>query len=260
MPPGRVRTFKFIGCRVLYREACHLAAACDNRVDVQFLDKGLHDLETPDMAAAVQKAVDAVDARAGYEAVLLGYARCNDGLVGVRARDIPLVLPRAHDCITFFFGSREAFGEYFQVHPGTYFMTSGWSECDGNGADGIDGPPTQGVGVMAALGLDQTHEQFVAKYGADNADFIAETLGSWRRNYSRMLYLRMGVCDERRFIAEARRRAGERGWQFELRDGDWRLLRKLFAGDWDGDFVVIPPGHGIIARNDERVLDASLVE
>jgi len=256
MSASTARTFKFIGCRVLYREACHLAATCDNRVDVQFLDKGLHDLETPDMAAAVQEAVDAVDARAGYEAILLGYARCNDGLVGVRARDIPLVLPRAHDCITLFFGSRESFGEYFGRHPGTYFMTTGWSECDGHGADDIDGPSTQAVGVMAALGLNQSYEQLVERYGADNADFIAETVGSWRRHYSRMLYLRMGICDEGRFIADARRRALEYGWDFELRDGDWRLFRKLFAGDWDGDFVVVPPGHGIVARNDERVLDA----
>ena len=102
---------KFIGCEIIYREACYLAAIGPNLVDVQFLRKALHNLQTPDMVACVQAAVDAVDPAAGYETILLGYARCNDGLAGVTAKDIPLVIPRAHDCITLFFGSRRAYRE-----------------------------------------------------------------------------------------------------------------------------------------------------
>ena len=103
------RKLKFIGCEIIYREACYLAATSAHRVDVQFLRKGLHDLETLTMRDLVQKAIDAVVETDGYEAILLGYARCNDGLVGVKARKIPLIIPRAHDCITFFFGSRAAY-------------------------------------------------------------------------------------------------------------------------------------------------------
>lgn len=114
------RRFKFIGCEIIHREACRLAATSPHIVDLEFLRKGLHDLETPTMVAKVQAAIDAVDAAAGYEAILLGYARCNDGLVGVTARSIPLVIPRGHDCITFFFGSRASYQHYFDQHPGTY--------------------------------------------------------------------------------------------------------------------------------------------
>ena len=55
------RRLKFIGCEIIYREACALAAASSSLVDVEFLRKGLHDLETPDMVARVQAAIDAVD-------------------------------------------------------------------------------------------------------------------------------------------------------------------------------------------------------
>src|SRR5208283_2681137 len=119
-PPKR--KLKFIGCEIIYREACWLAATSPALVDVEFLHKGLHDLETPDMVARVQAAIDVVDPYAGYEAVLLGYARCNDGLVGITARDVPLVVPRGHDCITFFFGSRAAYRSYFDANPGTYYL------------------------------------------------------------------------------------------------------------------------------------------
>ena len=248
--------YKFIGCEIVYREACYLAATGSNQVDVEFLLKGLHDLPRQEMLAKLQATVDSVSADMGYEAILLGYARCNDGLVGLTAGKIPLVIPRAHDCITFFFGSRAAYNDYFDRFPGTYFMTTGWAERNVFG-DGAYSRPAYGKdGVMAKLGLTEPYEDMVAKYGKDNADYIVESLGGWLKNYTRSLYLDMGACDEQPLIAQARKQAEERAWEFEIRKGDWALLRKLFLGQWDADFVVVPPGGHIVARNDEAVLDA----
>ncbi|MGA2640627.1 MAG: DUF1638 domain-containing protein [Spirochaetia bacterium] len=251
------RKLKFIGCEIIYREACWLAATSPALVDVEFLRKGLHDLETPDMVARVQAAIDVVDPYAGYEAVLLGYARCNDGLVGVTARDVPLVVPRGHDCITFFFGSRSAYRSYFDANPGTYYLSTGWSER--NMEEGMDySKPAYGMqGVMGKLGLTESYEEMVEKYGRENADFLAATLGDWRKNYSRYLYLTMGVCDETALIEAARADAALRGWQFELREGSLELLSRLFNGPWDDDFLIVPPGKRIVARNDEMILDVT---
>jgi len=243
------KRLKFIGCEIMYREACTLAAVAPHRVDVEFLIKGLHDLETPDMVRQVQERVDTASDNGTYEAILLGYGRCNDGLVGVRARQIPLVLPRAHDCITLFFGGRKAFEAYFSANPGTWFMTTGWLERNQTG--GPERPDGGQTGVMAKLGLADSYEQMVAKYGEENAAFIAESMGGWVGEYTRALYLKMGVCDE-----QARQDATDHGWEFELRDGDLGLLRKLFFGQWDEDFVIVEPGGVIVARNDAEVLDS----
>jgi hypothetical protein len=250
---NRPKRLKFLGCEIIYREACRLAARSPHAVDVEFLRKGLHDLETADMVAKVQQAVDAQEGK-GYDALLLGYARCNNGLVGVQARSVPLVVPRAHDCITFFFGSRRAYRDYFDACPGTYYLTTGWLERNLS-ADQQDQPAYGKRGVMSHLGLTETYEQMVAKYGKDNADYIVESLGGWRKHYTTLLYLRMGICDEEAFIEEARRRAEKEQWQFELRDGDWSLLEKLFAGRWDDDFLIVQPGERIVPRNDETILD-----
>ena len=251
------KKFKFIGCEIVYREACLLAARSPHKIDVEFLRKGLHDLETHEMLGKIQACVDAVDASAGYDAILLGYARCNDGVVGLTARGIPLVIPRAHDCITFFFGSRGAFREYFDANPGTYYMTTGWAERS-DADDGQHATPAYGKqGVMGKLGLAQSREELIAKYGLENADYIMSTLGDWTKNYSNLLYLKMGVCDETPHIDQARARAQEHNWSFDLQEGSWSLLEKLFGGAWDDDFVILQPGQKLEARNDERVLDKS---
>jgi len=242
------RRLKFIGCEIIYREACFLAARSPHVVDIQFLRKGLHDLRTDEMLAAVQSAVDAVPP--GYDAVVLGYARCNDGVVGLRARQVPLVVPRAHDCISFFLGGRRAYLEYFDARPGTYFRTTGWLE-----RESIEG--TEPGGVMRQLGLNRSYDQLVAQYGRENADFIRQITGSWMRNYDNLCYLEMGVCDERAHIAAAKAEAERRGWSFDRRKGDWTLLEKLMFGRWDEDFVILSPGQRLVASNDDRVLDAA---
>ena len=252
------KRLKFIGCEIIFREACKLAAGSPHQVDPEFLRKGLHDLETGDMLARIQGAVDAVNPDDNYDAILLGYARCNDGVVGLQARDIPLVIPRAHDCITLFFGSREAYRQYFDNNPGTYYMTTGWIERGDYDPSGKSmqqqNAPVGTAGVLEKLGLGDSYEEMVEKYGKDNADYIVASMGNWRDAYSKVLYLKMGVCDEAEFIEIATQRARENSWELEVRDGDIGLLAKMFRGQWDDDFLVVQPGQNIVARNDNNVL------
>ncbi len=65
----------------------------------------------------------------------------------------------------------------------------------------------------------------------------------------------MGVCDETPFIKQSRKLAQDKGWSHEVCQGRWTLLKKLFAGEWDDDFVIVQPGQSIVARNDGWVLD-----
>jgi hypothetical protein len=210
--------------------------------------KGLHDVQTQQMQSQLQGEIDALAATGSYTGILLGYARCNDGVAGLEAPGIPLVLPRAHDCITFFFGSRQAYQQYFDTHPGTYFHSSGWLER-GDGANPDDD------NIMQRMGFNDDYEQLVAKYGKDNADYIRQSLGDTRSNYKRLCYLQMNVADEQELISRSREQARDNGWEFELRQGNLSLLQKLLWGPWDQDVLVVPPGKRIVARNDQRVVD-----
>ena len=85
---------KLISCEIFFREMEFLLERSPHAIDVEFLQKGLHDIPTEEMLKRIQAQVDAASEQ-DYDAVLLGYGLCNNGLVGLTARNIPLVLPRA---------------------------------------------------------------------------------------------------------------------------------------------------------------------
>ena len=239
---------KLIACEIFYRELCAAVARSVNQVDVEFLPKGLHDVGQERMSARLAEVLAAVD-ETRYEAVLLGYALCSNGVVGLAARGIPLVLPRAHDCITLFLGDRQRYLDYFQAHPGVYFKTSGWIERgEGLTQYGRDSIPH-------LSGMARSFEELAAKYGEDNARFLQQQLGDLTRNYSGLTYIEMGVEPDDRFERQAREEAAERGWRFEKLAGDMTLIERLVNGPWDDErFLVVPPGGRVATSFNERIV------
>lgn len=239
---------KLIACEIFFREMCAAVARSVNQVDLEFLPKGLHDVGQAEMGRRLAAALARVD-ESRYEAILLGYGLCNNGVVGLEARKIPLVVPRGHDCITLFLGSKERYLQYFQTHPGVYFKTSGWIERGEN--------QQNPASIAQRLGMAQTYEELVAKYGEDNARFLYEELCNMTRNYWALAYIEMGIEPDDRFERHTRELAAQRNWKFEKLQGDMRLIQALVDGPWDEDrFLVVPPGHRVAASFDERIIRA----
>jgi len=239
---------KLISCEIFYRECCAAISRSVNQIDVEFLPKGLHDIGQAGMSSRLAEVVAAVDEQP-YDAILLGYGLCNNGIVGLSARTVPLVVPRAHDCITLFLGSKERYLDYFQTNPGVYFKTSGWIER-GEGLTQLDTDSTNHFSSF-----NPSYEDLVAKYGEDNAKFLHEQLTEMTRNYGKMTYIEMGIEPDDRFEQTARKQAEEREWKFEKLPGDMTLIQTLVDGPWDEDrFLVVPPGSRVAASFDEGVI------
>jgi hypothetical protein len=241
---------RLIACEVLAREVHHVAARSEAVVDVTLLQQGLHDLGPDGMRERLQAAVDAVP-RDSCEAVALGYALCSRGAEGVVARDVPLVIPRAHDCVTLLMGSRERYSREFDSVPGTYYYSAGWHERD-------DSKVGSAMSIPSELGMAKSYQEYVDLYGEENAKFIAEELTGGLRHYERMVFLESGLGGEAPARAAAEERARADGWRFEVAKADLSLLERLVGGErsggWSEDFLVLAPGERVVATHDERIV------
>jgi hypothetical protein len=243
--------FKLIACEVLAREVYLCAARAPYIVDIELVEKGLHN--TPDtLRVELQERVDATP-KGRYDAVLFGYGLCGNALLGLAARDLRLIVPRAHDCITLYLGSKETYNVEFSHNPGTYYYTADYIERTSSDGDSL----AVSLGTAISTDIQAVYEQYVAKYGKDNADYLMEVMGAWSQHYSRAAYI---DHEETRFLGyeevatdEARRR----GWKFQKLPGSLVLFCQLMSGQWPAeDFLVVEPGQKIAASYDDRVVSA----
>ena len=135
-----------IACRIFERELGYLSAVSDNQIDLTWFGRGLHN--TPEvlcerLIGAVDELYRQIEARElehRPDAIVLGYGLCSKAVVGIRCRDIPIVIPRTDDCIALFMGSQERYLKEFADAHGAYWLNSGWLEQSARLFDSDDLP------------------------------------------------------------------------------------------------------------------------
>jgi len=232
-----VNRYLCIACEVLARPLYLAAATSRNVVDIQMLRRGLHN--TPkNLQSSLQEQIDEAENR-GYQALLLGYGLCGNGTAGLQARTIPLVIPRVHDCIGLLLGDPARYRQQYDQTPGTYWYTQDFMER------------TDGDSKFSAMGstsddeMQKQYDSFVLKYGKENADYLMQVMGSWQSHYERAAFIDLGLVDASDYEQETQAAAAQRGWRYEKLSGDLVMFRNLLNGDWDDNFIVIPPHHSV---------------
>lgn len=235
------RKYWLVACHVLWRELSYYAALSPHCLQITFLKQGLHN--TPDiLRRELQAAVDAVP-EGEYDAILLGYGLCSNGIVGIESRHTPLVAMRGHDCITFLLGSKERYREYFDSHPGTYWYSPGWIDCSTQ-------PSQERYEKMLAY--------YTSQYGEENADYLMRSTENWMYCYNNAAYVDLGFGDSDAYQAFTLECAAWLKWNCDVLTGDSRLVRDFVGGNWNPeDFLVVQPGEKIVASHDAMILGAA---
>ncbi|MDR0309036.1 MAG: DUF1638 domain-containing protein [Coriobacteriales bacterium] len=233
---------KVLACKALFRELSMFATYSPNVIDFTWLPWGLHDL-VGELVVALQEEIDAIDSgkdrhssyppyNRPFDAILLGYGLCSNGIAGLSSKTCPLVIPRAHDCITLFLGSKERYRELFDENGGTYWYSAGW----------IENSELPGKREHAAM-----VERLSKKHDEESAEMMTSLYEEWQTNYSRLAQITWpefaGKEFQRDHCGISTDSAEELGWQFAEFEGDSTLLSDFIAGNWDdGRFLVVPPG------------------
>lgn len=229
-----------VACAVLEPELKQFSAGMDHLVHVDVLEQGLHN-EPDRLRDEVRAAVHRAEDMPAVEAVALLYGLCSRGTEGIASRRVPLVVPRAHDCITLLLGSKEHYAEYVAAHPGTYWYSPGWIATDTQpGRDRYD----------------RLYAEYLEKYGEDNAEYLMEMEQGWMREYDRAAYVDLGVGDTEADLAYTRDCAEYLNWRFDHLKGQAGLLMDLLCGHWDAErFLVLQPGETLRMTSDARVIE-----
>lgn len=238
-----------IGCMVMNREINHLTARSSNIVRTWWLRQGLHD--TPELLRAnLQQTIDSIEAEnqklwstLRFDAIVLAYGLCSNGVIGLQSRSLPLIVPRCDDCISLFLGSSSRYRTLFEEFPGTYWYNRGWIEQAFT-------PSRENYAIRRA--------EYAEEYGEDNADFLMENAHNWMDKYQSCCYITcpLGDCDAHR--AYAKKAAEDFNWIYREISGDLSYLDKLVNGPWDDEsFLSCPPGNQIIADYSGRKFECA---
>jgi len=250
---------KVIACEIAFREITHLAAGCPNLLDLEFITQGLHDVPRTG-GSRIQGCIDAVP-EGKYEAILLGYGLCGYLIRGLTARHTKLVIPRAHDCITFFLGSKERYAQVAQERVGTYFYTSGWLECLRRRGEKAQPGDATYLPTRAGIGgnVHEAYEGWVKKYGVERAQYLLAQIDKWTEHYTHGALIDFDFARPLRLDEQVKQVCAQRGWRFEEMPGDLGLLRRWLAGDWsEKDFLILEPGESVGASYDDAILTAQV--
>jgi hypothetical protein len=185
----------------------------------EVLDFGLH-TSTKSLKTALQKAINS--SAADIETILLGYGLCSQAVVGLRSGRRTLIMPRVDDCIGIFLGSADEYQKQHRSVPGTYYLTKAWIE--------LGDTPFSEYGIL------------VKRYGKRVAQRITRQL---LKNYTRLAFISTGNSRLEYYRKRARSMAEQFNLDYEEIQGSDTMIKRLFSGPWDDEFVIIPPGKAV---------------
>ncbi|NBC82359.1 MAG: DUF1638 domain-containing protein [Bacteroidetes bacterium] len=208
-----------IACGSIKPEINRLNADIGNKTEVIFFDQGLHRIphKMPDI---LQETIDEIADRAEVETIVLGYGLCSNGVVGLKAPRQGLIIPRAHDCIAFFLGSRQAYHRNFKEFPGTYYLSKSWID---NQKDPI--------GLMK--------NEYTERVGPEDAEWaMKEEI----KHYSQIAFINTIPEEANKYRKVAQMNADYFQKKYKEYKGEPTYILKILNGPYDDDFVHIPPG------------------
>jgi len=235
--------YKIIACDVFKHEIEYVAKSSPHTLELKFFELGEH-AHPNDLRKKLQSEIDA---SSGFDAVLLCYGLCGRATDGLTARDIPLVIPRSHDCCGILLGSRKRFEDIFKPMPSTPFSSVGFVEHGDYYFN--DGEIVHGDGYAA----------LVEQYGEEDAKYIYDAMHPKLNDELMPIYFitSPGIeCTDARSKCIGKAASEKR--EFKELDGNLRLIEMLLSGTWNEDeFLIVTPGRTIRQTGDwDKIVDS----
>ncbi len=241
---------KALICDVLAREFYYWSALSEHTIDIELLSSKNHEYPS-EIKKDLQNKINDLESQSElYDYIIIGFGLCGKVLDGIESINIPFVVPRAHDCITLFMGSKEKFGEYFRDNPGAMYYIESWIERNGMKHERKE---------LDSIGLGGNYDDYVKKYGEEGADYLISLANEWKSRYNKAVYISNDLANDLvniDFSHEVKLLSEKRNWKYEEREGDFRLIKKMVYGDWNiEEFLVVPSKSKVYHTVNSRIID-----
>ncbi len=246
-----IKRYKLIACKIFEREIASVIYNCKNIVDVTLIRQKLHD-RPEKLRTILQEEIDAVDqnihrysndtGKNDFDAILLGYGLCSNVVIGLHSKKYPIVIPKVHDCVGLFMGSKERYIEYYKSHKGTFYYTPGFVEL------GCFNDEDE---------WKRRYQMYLIRYKGNErkAKKAVDIEKSFCSGYTGLTYIKWDALDFPEYESKVKHWAEKKGWKYEILQGKDTLLKKMVNGEWAEDkFLVLPPNYQAEPSYDERII------
>ena len=228
-----------LACDVFKDEVMALAGSPPPWHSIAWLEMGLHD--HPDtLRREIQNQITQIETDPAVAQIIMIYGMCGGGLIGVEAQRCPLIIPRAHDCISLLLGSAERHQAVLRQNPATYFYSPGW----------IRGKRVPGPDRETYL-----RELYGQRY-PDDPEIIEDLIEADQDTFAHHdTAAYVDLTDNSAARTYCQSCAQHQGWKFEALSTDPTWLRNLVHGPWDTTrFLTVPPGSKVSLATDEKAI------
>ena len=141
---------KVIACKIF---ETYIKDLISENMDVTYLEVQLHN--TPNKLIKLLQ--DEIDQSQDYKKIILLYGLCGNTLLEIKARDIPLVVVKVHDCLGMLLGGHKEYLKHFEHRKSSYWTCKGLLDNKG-------------------LSNFKDYQQWVIDYGVEEAEYLKSIL------------------------------------------------------------------------------------
>ena len=108
--------------------------------------------------------------------------------------------------------------------------------------------------ATGGLNLRVNYEQWVQKYGEDQAKYLVAEMSRWSEAYTHGTLINFDFLKNLKLAEQVQQVCAENGWEYSEIPGDLALFEKLVAGEWaEAEFLTVRPGQKVVATFDDRI-------
>ncbi len=208
---------KILSCRIfevyINELLKQLTPAFDFDIEYYEIDQHLYPHKFQEILQLRINEIDNVDL------IILIYGICGNLTKDLEARQIPIAIPRVHDCATILLGNKTRFQEVFGHRP-----SQGWNCISYNSDESHTGE----------FFTNANYHELVERYGEDNAEYLFEILYPKPK---KKVYISFGLKEDQERIKNDTLIG-------EVQPGSFEYLQRIFLNQFE-DILIIKPGESI---------------